>query len=194
MLQNAAFHQPIVEKLRLDGVAVLPELHIIPVPLATGRVVRGGNFKTKTQLRPDGGERFLPYAEAYYGHAPKSVSAELVTSWPTEGAPFGSQLWHRDTENGPNCLRAMVYLTDVTMQNGPFCFVPGSHQGGRLDPKVCDRFPDWGFEEIIPKEHWETYEGPRGSVILFDTMGYHRGLPNVSSRREALVFTYNVRF
>jgi ectoine hydroxylase-related dioxygenase (phytanoyl-CoA dioxygenase family) len=131
--------------------------------------------------------------EAYYGKPVTSVSAELVTSWPTKDPPFASQLWHRDTEGGSKQVRAMCYLTDVTVENGPFCYVPGSQPGGRNDPHLTSRLNDQTFAMLIPETEWVTYTGPRGMVILFDTMGYHRGLPNLSGKREALVFTYHAR-
>jgi hypothetical protein len=174
--------------LRADGILALPDLHHFTTPAPIGRVKQGGNFKTKALVAHEGGIEFLSLVEAYYGHPVKSIEAELVTSWPTEDEPFGSQMWHRDTEGGPKQLRAMCYLSDVTIENGPLCYVPGSHKS-----EVYGRFTDAEFEDIYPRDLWQTYTGPRGTVILFDTVGFHRGLPNVSGRREALCFTYHTR-
>jgi ectoine hydroxylase-related dioxygenase (phytanoyl-CoA dioxygenase family) len=172
-----------------DGVFVLPELHYFEPRTISGRVVRGGQFKIKEPADSAGAEKFLPYVEAYYGRPVTSIAAELVTSWPTENMPFGSQLWHRDTEGGAKQLRAMCYLTDVDLENGPLCYVPGSTKS-----ETFGRFTDLEFDrEVFPARLWQTYTGPRGTVILFDTMGFHRGLPNISGRREALCFTYHTR-
>jgi ectoine hydroxylase-related dioxygenase (phytanoyl-CoA dioxygenase family) len=172
-----------------DGICVLPELHHFEIKVVPGRVVRGGSFKVKEPALEDGADRFLAIAEEYYGKPVTSVSAELVTSKPTDDAPFGSQLWHRDTEGGEKQLRAMCYLTDVTLENGPFCYVPGSIANKR----DFGRFSDKQFEKLYPSDMWVTYTGPKGMVILFDTMGFHRGLPNKKGVREALVFTYHAR-
>jgi ectoine hydroxylase-related dioxygenase (phytanoyl-CoA dioxygenase family) len=170
-----------------DGVLVLPELHHFEVKVvAGGRVVRGGQFKIKEPALSDGGQRFLPLVEEYYGKPVKSIGVELISSWPVEHPPTASQLWHRDTEGGDKQVRAMCYLTDVTLENGPFCYVPGSIANKR----DYGRHSDKQFEKLYPRDMWKTYTGPKGTVILFDTMGYHRGLPNKSGKREALVFTY----
>jgi ectoine hydroxylase-related dioxygenase (phytanoyl-CoA dioxygenase family) len=173
-----------------DGVFALPDLHHFEPKTIDGRVVRGGRFKIKEPADSAGAEKFLPLVEAYYGHSVKGITAELITSWPTSDDPFGSQLWHRDTEGGSKQVRAMCYLSDVTLENGPFCYVPGSQPGGRNDPHLTSRLNCGAFAMLIPEKEWVTYTGPRGTVILFDTMGYHRGLPNVSGKREALCFTY----
>jgi ectoine hydroxylase-related dioxygenase (phytanoyl-CoA dioxygenase family) len=175
--------------LLADGVIVLPDLHHFEPKTISGRVVRGGQFKLKEPADPTGAERFLPLVEAYYGHPAKRITAELITSWPVQEMPFGSQLWHRDTEGGPKQLRAMCYLTDVTLENGPLCYVPGSTKS-----ETFGRFTDEEFDrEVYASGYWQTYTGPSGTVILFDTMGFHRGLPNVSGKREALCFTYHAR-
>jgi ectoine hydroxylase-related dioxygenase (phytanoyl-CoA dioxygenase family) len=172
--------------LQHSGVLVLPELHHFEVKLVPGRVVRGGSFKIKEPADNSGGVKFLPLVEAYYGHPVKGITAEFITSWPVDGMPFGSQLWHRDTEGGAKQLRAMCYLTDVDLDGGPLCYVPGSTKS-----ETCGRFTDREFDrEVYPERLWQTYTGPKGTVILFDTMGFHRGLPNVSGKREALCFTY----
>jgi ectoine hydroxylase-related dioxygenase (phytanoyl-CoA dioxygenase family) len=169
-----------------DGVLVLPELHQFEVKVVQGaRVVRGGQFKLKEPALTDGAERFLPIVEEYYGKPVTRITAELVSSWPTKDDPFGSQLWHRDTEGGSKQVRAMCYLTDVSLENGPFCYVPGS-----MTWPDYMRMSDAEFERLAPRDTWQTYTGPKGTVILFDTMGYHCGLPNKSGKREALVFTY----
>jgi ectoine hydroxylase-related dioxygenase (phytanoyl-CoA dioxygenase family) len=171
-----------------DGVYVLPELHFFEVKTIAGRVVRGGQFKIKEPALEDGADRFLDLVEAYYGKPVTSVSAEYITSWPVKDPPMGSQLWHRDTEGGPKQVRAMCYLTDVTLEDGPLCYVPRSQNS-----EVFGRFTDKQFEKIYPRGLWKFCTGPKGTVILFDTMGYHKGLPNLSGKREALCFTYHVR-
>jgi ectoine hydroxylase-related dioxygenase (phytanoyl-CoA dioxygenase family) len=172
-----------------DGISVLPELHQFEVRVVSGRVVRGGQFKIKEPALTDGAERFLPIVEEYYGKPVSRISAELVSSWPVENPPTGSQLWHRDTEGGDKQVRAMCYLTDVTLDDGPLCYVPGSIHNKR----DFGRYTDKQFEKLYPRELWKFCTGPKGTVILFDTMGFHKGLTNLKGRREALVFTYHAR-
>jgi hypothetical protein len=84
-----------VETLLKDGVLALPELHHFEPKTISGRVVRGGQFKTKEPCDPTGGEVFLPYVEAYYGGLPSGITAELITSWPVQEMPFGRRLPRR---------------------------------------------------------------------------------------------------
>jgi hypothetical protein len=178
-----------IDAVTEDGICVLPELHHFEIKVVPGRVVRGGSFKTKEPAESNGGERFLPIVEEYYGKRVTHISAELVTSWPVEAGPTGSQLWHRDTEGGDKQVRAMCYLTDVTLENGPLCYVPRSIHNKR----DFGRHTDKQFEKLYPRGLWKFCTGPKGTVILFDTMGYHKGLPNLKGRREALIFTYHTR-
>ncbi len=172
-----------------DGVCVLPDLYHFEPKTIAGRIVRGGQFKTKEPVDPAWGLEFLPLVEGYYGSPYGGrMTAELITSWPVKDYPLGSQLWHRDTEGGKKCLRAMVYLCDVTLENGPLCYVPGTQGWTANFERMCDE----DFEKIVPREQWQIYTGPKGTTILFDIMGYHRGLPNLSGKREALCFTYGI--
>jgi len=170
--------------LQADGIEVLLPLYPFEIPKLLGRVTRGGNFKTKALADPVDAYHFLHRVVEYYGGSPTRITAEYITSWPVEDAPFGSQLWHRDTEGGARCVRAMVYLTDVTIDDGPLCYAPDTRELDLGSNRVSDEeFAKHGLPTL-------TLTGPKGTAILFDIMGYHKGLPNVKGRREALCFTY----
>lgn len=91
--------------------------------------------------------------------------------------------FHRD---GEHTLTTFVYLTDVDENSGPFVYVPRS-QG--FDRRSC--FPrtnyDLGIEgdnvaysheeiaKYYPPETWQVVRAPRGSVLIGDATGFHRG-------------------
>lgn len=172
----------ILGSLRSDGIVVLPDLYPVEVK-QLGRSKPALPFKKKLEIDHPLGSEFLSLAEAYYG-CPARYEAELIVTRPTPGPPCGSQLWHRDHHAGASCLRVMVYLTDVDLNNGPLCYAPGTQTGGARDTGRYDRLAD------CPAEDWLTITGPRGTTIVFDILGYHRGLKNVSGERRALCFTY----
>jgi hypothetical protein len=101
---------------------------------------------------------------------------------PNPGEPTGSQLWHRD-DGTHSMVKMYVLLNDVTIQNGAFVYVLGSHPGGPLSaievPSVHDgrtlRSEDDATRGTAPDAEWFTAGGPPGTVILADTRGYHKG-------------------
>ena len=170
------------DRLIKDGVVVLPDLYFFDEPAPIGKVKKIGTFKTKAQVDPFSGKQFL----SYLPYLPSRIEAELVSSWPVADEPFASQRWHRDTELGP-CIRAMVYLSDVTVNDGPLCYASGT-----CELKTpTNRMSDDEFAKIVPRSDWLTLTGPKGTAILFNIMGFHRGLANVTGRREALCFTFH---
>jgi hypothetical protein len=159
---NTGLYQSAVELEQNGAITFTIEPPSIP---SGGRRKASLPFKTKLVIEGHPLEGFfLPLVP----YRVKRIECEHIVTVPTQDAEVGSQLWHRDLHSGASCIRAMVYLTDVTMEHGPFCY--------RLKN---------GDERI--------YTGPRGTVIVFDIGGLHRGLKNVSGERQVLCFTYHGR-
>lgn len=106
--------------------------------------------------------------------------------------------WHRDSFVGQ--FKAILYLTDVTEDTGPFEYILDSHgllskyQDNRIYdvPLHTTRIRDETVEEIIrrePKRH-KVATGPAGSLVIADTTGIHRGRPLRSGNRAALTNYY----
>lgn len=169
--------------LRSEGIAILPDLRF-PEGIQSLKHGKGMHFKRKDRIIHDGWKEFLPVVTEYYGHAPKTVEGELIHSWPSAEPESHSQLWHRDWHSGDKCVRAFIYLTDVDENSGPLQYAHGSHVGGWRDPKILVR------QAECPVDSWMTLTGPKGTTILFDIMGYHRGLRNISGERKVLCFSY----
>lgn len=102
--------------------------------------------------------------------------------------------WHRDSFF--NQFKAIVYLTDVTEDNGPFEYITGSHRFGakfsdhfRYDiPLHSSRIEDKVVARMIaeqPKRH-QVVCGQAGALVLADTTGIHRGRPMKEGTRIAL--------
>lgn len=106
--------------------------------------------------------------------------------------------WHRDSFFSQ--YKALLYLTDVTEDNGPFELLPGSHhlksvlsgikeagldymQNRLSDDEVCR------LEEIL-KTTRKPLTGNAGTLILFNSSSVHRGRPIQSGERLAFTNYY----
>jgi hypothetical protein len=91
-----------------------------------------------------------------------------------------SQLWHRDF-NDSHLLKAFLYLVDVDERSGPFEYVPGSQPGGRYagihpwQPMGFGRISEPELAKHVSPGDVRTFTAPKGSLILCNTSGLHRG-------------------
>ena len=116
----------------------------------------------------------------------------------TEGNLGSGEGWHRDSFF--NQFKAIVYLTDVTEQSGPFEYITRSHL---LQQKFADhkrfgipldtvRIEDADAQRLIaaqPERH-RVMTATMGTVVLADTTGIHRGMPLLGGERFALTNYY----
>ncbi len=109
--------------------------------------------------------------------------------------------WHRDTWKFR--FKAMLYLTDVTVDNAPLRYLEGSHarrerrfgrfwldylgyafEGEPVHARYAQR--EAAAEGRNPALHERVCTGPAGTLILFDTRGLHRGSPLIEPCRIIL--------
>jgi hypothetical protein len=120
-----------------------------------------------------------------------------IAAWlnfPTTDEPKYSQLWHRDPEDF-RLVKVFIYLVDVDENRGPFCYIPKTHPFGALAgtvPKHTQKktVTDEEMLAAIPADAWLTCTGPAKTMILADTVGYHRGGKPKKGNRILMTFTY----
>ncbi|MGW0337236.1 phytanoyl-CoA dioxygenase family protein [Streptomyces sp. NPDC003011] len=107
--------------------------------------------------------------------------------------------WHQDYPYwyccaGPDAgdiATAMIYLDDVTADNGALTLVPGSHLAG---PAPRDRAEPTGLLVDAARSDVSgavTIEAPAGSVLMFPGLIVHRSGPNTSPRdRRSLLLCF----
>lgn len=84
--------------------------------------------------------------------------------------------WHRDLNyqhwvcSQPLAMGALVCLEDFNEETGGTLFIPGSH-----------KFPQMPSEDLV-KASEEIVTAPKGSILLFDAMAFHRAGLNRSQR------------
>ncbi|BAK78303.1 hypothetical protein NH8B_3552 [Pseudogulbenkiania sp. NH8B] len=100
------------------------------------------------------------------------------TAFQNKADSNAAQLYHFDLDR-LKWLKIFVYLTDVGPQNGPHSFVKGSHNPGAIPPHLLKR----GYARITDEEVNDAFSAdaclqfsaPRGSIIIEDTRGLHKG-------------------
>jgi hypothetical protein len=98
-------------------------------------------------------------------------SAEFWGVRPTAHAFAHSQLWHRDHEDIP-VLKLFLYLSDIGPAQGPLEYLRGSHRG---DVDLCAPQKYVLGTLVVPPERVVSCTGPKGTALLVNTSGIHRG-------------------
>ena len=106
--------------------------------------------------------------------------------------PQKSQRWHRDPEDKKLC-KIFLYLTDVDETAGPFMYIAHSAYGMKYSNVFPQRPPigyypkDGEVERVIDPKDIMTLTGKKGTLILCDTTGLHKG--GYATEKERLMFT-----
>jgi hypothetical protein len=107
--------------------------------------------------------------------------------------------WHRDAFGYQ--FKAIVYLSDVASENGPFEYLIGSHKNwrvfadsalGRLPGPPQSRIEDSLIQKSLASGRAQSrqFTAKAGTVVLVNTAGVHRGMPLKSGSRYALTNYY----
>lgn len=108
------------------------------------------------------------------------------------------QGWHRDSYSQQ--FKAMFYLSDVDENNGPFEYIHKSHHYKNIYKELKlkkkysrknnthTRFDQDTISKYILEYELESkkYIGPKGTIVLFDSRGLHRGSPINNGERYAI--------
>jgi hypothetical protein len=141
--------------------------------------------------------RLLDVANAYLRMWSKLTYVDLWYTVPqAEGSTrVASQLWHVDFDD-KHLLKAFLYLSDVDPDAGPFEYVPGSQPGGRHSEawpwtaRGTARPPEDEVAQRVDAEEIKTFTAPRGTLILCNTSGLHRGGFAIGKPRVLATATY----
>lgn len=97
-------------------------------------------------------------------------------------SPLGYLNWHVDHSDGAGTfIKLLIYLADVPMGEGEFCYVRGSHLG---------RSPQ-DDETVARAMGHARIPGRAGTGIIFDTAGIHAPAANRGARtRQTLLLSF----
>ena len=135
-------------------------------------------------------KKLLEIVSLYLGLWPRLHALEAWLNFPTAGEPMKSQLWHRDPED-LRLVKVFIYLVDVDENCGPFCYIPETHPFSTGAAKVTRRrITDEQMRVAFAPERWLTCTGPANTMILADTVGYHRGGRSTKGNRIVISLIY----
>lgn len=106
-------------------------------------------------------------------------------------------------------IRFFIYLTDVTDDSGPHTFIKSSHDDNFKYPKDEINFYDFNYKKFyngtregILKDDWVNqnfsqsdqikFIGKKGTLIIEDTTGLHKGSNCHNGSREVLLLNYSL--
>ena len=147
-------------------------------------------------------EMFKRVGEAYIGDElilQTTLASKII---PDETSKYGSGGgWHRDSFSKQ--FKAIAYLDDVSMNNGPFMYIKGSQTMKNIKKiifelnghKPCSnfRYTEKEIEEVknLLKEEVTYFTAPKGTLLLADIRGLHTGMPIKDGHRYA-VYNYYI--
>lgn len=143
-----------------------------------------------------GDASILALAQGYIGAKPvlDEVNMWWSTSLGQKPDSAAAQYWHFDMDR-LRWLKFFIYLTDVTEKSGPHCFVRGSQRTGGIPARLLDRgyvrLPDEDVAACYPREDFVEFVAPRGTVIVEDTRGLHKGRRVEAGDRLMLEFEFS---
>ena len=142
----------------------------------------------------------LAIAERYFGAEPRLAYFALWWSAVLSRKPMAhmAQLFHADLAH-IKWLKTFVYVTDVTDGTGPHSFVKGSHKADRegfeLRQRGLLRLSDEDVLKAYGEDRVVDLVGPRGTVFIADTRGFHKGHnPRTGHRLVLQVYHVNWLF
>jgi hypothetical protein len=134
---------------------------------------------------------FASLAQDYLGSRPL---IDVLTMWWSTAfsdrpESKAAQYFHFDMDR-PKWLKFFIYLTDVELENGPHGFVSGSQRTGAIPRGILDkgyaRLTDEEVKAAFGDEAITTMVAPRGTILVEDTRGLHKG--NVVLKGDRLMF------
>ena len=125
-----------------------------------------------------------------------TLAAKLINKPNNNGSGNG---WHRDNTNA-RYPKALIYLKDCNIKNGPFEYVPKSHKLLNILNFILLTKIDFSKKKFSnkPIKHFfkskkivtKVFTEKKGTAIIFDSMGLHRGRPIYENNRYALTNYY----
>ena len=197
----------VVRRLKEDGVVCLPSFfdehttkNMRAEAMTALKKRRRGRRTVRVRPKRRGSRRFPTLARVFYsdflkeiarGYHPRSefVFDRGVCVDHANRSDKTITAKHFDMKRS---LKFMIYLSDVGKEDAAFSFCPGSHSE---NTKLRNRFLLMGgkLKDIPnvpgPNESYELVpmEGPRGTLIVFDTDGFHSAGTLQEGRERFLV-------
>ena len=139
---------------------------------------------------------FAGLAQDYLGSRPvvDVLSMWWLTDYSDRPDARAAQYFHFDMDR-PKWLKFFIYLTDVEAINGPHGFVRGSQKTGAIPYNILKkgyaRLTDDEVNAAFGPDAITTIVAPRGTIIVEDTRGLHKGNQVMTGDRLMLQIQYS---
>ena len=104
-----------------------------------------------------------------------------------------AQLYHFDLDR-VKWLKIFFYINGVSPDNGPHCYIKGSHRAGNKPAELLKRgyarIPDSDLKKFYKEEDFIELSAEAGAVFAGDTKCWHKGKPLKKGHRLAMEFEY----
>lgn len=138
----------------------------------------------------------LGLAQSYLGSRPRVdvLSMWWHTNYHSSPDSEAAQFYHFDLDR-IKWFKVFIYLTDVGKKDGPHTFIEGSHRTSGIPQSMLRRgYVRLSDEEVL--SHYSTereieFDAPRGTVIVEDTRGLHKGKAVSGSSRLVLQLQFS---
>jgi Phytanoyl-CoA dioxygenase (PhyH) len=115
------------------------------------------------------------------------------TAFLKEASSEAAQLYHFDMDR-VKWLKIFIYLNDVSPENGPHCYIKGSHQIGTKPAELLKRgyarIPDEDLKKYYKASDFISLSANAGTIFAGDTKCWHKGTPLQKGDRLVLEFEY----
>ncbi|MEO8414435.1 MAG: phytanoyl-CoA dioxygenase family protein [Ginsengibacter sp.] len=115
------------------------------------------------------------------------------TSFNKEASSEAAQLYHFDMDR-IKWLKIFFYINDVTEENGPHCYIQGTHKPGKKPPEILQRgYARISDEDLKPYYQLDDFRvlcGDAGTIFAGDTKCWHKGTLLKSGDRLVLELEY----
>jgi ectoine hydroxylase-related dioxygenase (phytanoyl-CoA dioxygenase family) len=108
-----------------------------------------------------------------------------------------AQWFHFDLDR-VSWLKVFVYLTDVGLENGPHCYVAGSHKIGSKPYELLKRgyvrISDYEISNFYSSKKIKLMTGEKGDIFIGNTKAWHKGTNLKEGNRLVLQLQYTDSF
>ena len=102
-----------------------------------------------------------------------------------------AQSYHYDMDH-ITWIKIFYYLTEVSIENGPHMYVPGSHLPGMKDMEVLKKGYVRHEDQVIEKRYRQepvSITGKAGTLFMGNTLCWHKGNRVRSGYRMMIAIT-----
>ena len=130
-------------------------------------------------------EKLLDIFQDFFGCQPVIYDVSLYWSLLGRATSKDAQVYHRDGGD-VKLLAIALYLTDVNSQDdGAYCYMKKSATSNKI-LEHSKRHTDEEIHKTFGKENEVVVTGPRGTLVVTDNLGFHRG--SLPTQNERFIF------